>query len=57
MTIAKRQKGVPQKQTEKKVKKLQNTNSSFAKHVYKNREIDLEDEAVINPLLIHNILE
>ena len=57
MTIAKRKKGVPQKQTDKKVKKLENTNSSFAKHVYKNREIDIEDEAIITPLLIHKIFE
>ncbi len=57
MTIAKRKKGTPQKQTEKKVRKLQNHKSSFPKHVFKNREIDIEDEAIENPLLIRNILE
>jgi hypothetical protein len=57
MTIAKRKKGTPQKQTDKKVRKLQNHKSSFPKHAFKNREIEAEDEAIINPLLIKNILE
>ncbi|WP_395044001.1 hypothetical protein [Flavobacterium sp.] len=57
MTIAKRKKGASHKQTDKKVRKLHNSYSSFPKYAFKNREIEIEDEAIVNPLIIHNILE
>jgi hypothetical protein len=57
MTIAKREKGVPVKRTDKKVRKLNRNKSDSTRHAFYIRELELEDKILNNALMINTILE